>query len=222
MDESRGLSSHIKIEFKRALTDRCVEVLVKGYQSMISANQYSLSWEEEQFSAHLISHMEHLNEVNQYRMDIIPEPRLYDEEVVEGKKSPKKSPKADIRICMWSNNTWSTPVKFVYIIEAKNLSERDWKKESDSKVIAKAQKKRYIETGIDHFISGHYPEGCLAGYVVQGDPDKIVLDINEILRQKSPSRESEILGDKESVYSYPNCYRSKHSNGALRHFLLKL
>lgn len=222
MDGSGGLSSHIKIEFKRALVGRCVEVLVKGYQSMIAASQYNLSWEEEQFSAHLISHMENLEEANQYRMDIIPEPRLYDQEVIEGKKAPKKSSKADIRICMWSNNTWSTPVKFVYIIEAKNLSEQDWKKESGSKVIAKAQKKRYIETGIDHFISGHYPEGCLAGYVVQGDSDKIVSGINEILKQVSPSRESEILKDKEAIYSYTNCYRSMHSNGILQHFFLKL
>lgn len=217
-----GLSSHIKIEFKRALTDRCAQVLVKGYQSMIDANQYNLSWEEEQFSAHLISHMENLTEANQYRMDIIPEPRLYGQEVIEGKRAPKKSPKADIRICIWSNNTWSAPVKFVYIIEAKNLSEQDWKKQSGSKVIAKAQKKRYIETGIDHFISGHYPEGCLVGYVVQGDSDKIVLGINDILKHASPSRGSEILKDKEVIYTYANRYRSMHSNGILQHFLLKL
>lgn len=222
MGESGELLPHIKIEFKRALTSRCVEVLIKGYQSMIAASQYSLSWEEEQFSALLISHMENLNEVNQYRMDIIPEPRLYDQGIIEGKKKPKKAPKVDIRICMWSYNTWSSQVKFVYVIEAKNLPEQDWKKESDSKVIAKSQKKRYIETGIDHFISGHYPEGCLVGYVVQGKPEKVVLDINKILKQSSPSREDEILKKKEAIYSYTNCYRSTHSNVTLQHFLLKL
>jgi hypothetical protein len=155
-------------------------------------------------------------------MDIIPEPRLYDQEVIEGKKTAKKSPKADIRICMWSNNTWSTPVKFVYIVEAKILSEKDWTKESGSRVIAKAQKKRYIETGIDHFKSGHYPEGCMAGYVVQGDPDNIVSEINEILVSNRPSRNTEILKDKKIMFSYPHCFKSDHTNCQLQHFILKM
>lgn len=187
---------------------------------MIKTSHYELKWEEEQLSAHLISHMENLSETSHYRMDIIPEPRLYDQAVIEGNKPPKKSPRADIRICMWS--TWGTPDRFEYIVEAKNLSEQDWTKESGSKVIAKAQKKRYIETGIDHFIQGHYPKGCLAAYVVQGNPDRIVTDINKILEAQSPSRKKEILQDKKDIYSYPHCYKSEHSIGILQHFILKL
>lgn len=189
---------------------------------MIAANEYSVSWIEEQLTANLVRHMTKLEITNAYKMDITVEPRQYNEEIEKGKQDPKTAPRLDIRMCMWYEGAWSINEKFVYTIEAKNISENDWVKETGANVRAIDSQKRYISTGIDHFISGHYKNGCLAGYVVNGDASQVAIKINELLTGNNPSRQSEVLTQINDS-PYPNCYLSEHANDLqLIHFMLKL
>ena len=64
-------------------------------------------------------------------------------------------------------------------MEAKNLKEKD----SDLK-------RRYIDTGINSFVSKRYENGCLLGYVLEGDLDKTVAGVNKLLKKDDRGSES--------------------------------
>lgn len=183
--------------------------------------------EEEELSAELIKHLENHPFSKDHSISVIPEARYYDRDIYNHIKKPKEAVKPDIILIIWSQS-WHGNKQIKYCIEAKNLSESNWNKsKSKTLVNAKKQKERYIETGIDNFVLERYPNGCLAGYIVQGNPDKIVNDINNILSNSNPSRKSEILKAKFEVKDYPHCYLSYHNTKSkselcLCHFFLQL
>ena len=222
-----GLTNIIIAEFIKSFENIFSELLISGYYSMVKEKNYSLEMEEEELSAELIKHMENLTLRKDNLISVIPESRYYNEDIYNHLKKPKEAPKPDILLLAWLQS-WQVGVEIKYYIEAKNLSESNWNKNhSTNPVNAKKQKERYIETGINNFVTERYPYGCLAGYVVQGSPNKIINDINDILSNSIPYRKSEILKDKFEIKDYPHCYLSYHltrsnNNLCLRHFLLKI
>lgn len=219
-----GSSKKIKPQIRQGLINKCCELLLEGYEAMVKAQEYELSWDEEKLTANLISHMQKSEIITRFQIDITAESRDYDEEITIGTKSAKKAGKLDIRISIWGGGWFSSKKKMIYVIEAKNLSQSDWKKKTGAHVNARYQKKRYINKGIDHFISGHYKNGCLSGYVVQGDSNQIVKDINTILKNSNPSRADEVLVTNGDI---DQCYFSTHDRQnkmelELKHFMLKL
>lgn len=99
-----------------------------------------------------------------------------------------------------------SPLKGKYHMEAKRLKEKD-----------SSLKRRYITTGIDNFVSKKYENGCLLGYVLEGDLHRTVNGINKLL--KKDDRESEFLNAK--AYMLHNFYfESDHGNSfILKHFM---
>jgi len=87
--------------------------------------------------------------------------------------------------------------------------------------------KRYIETGIEHFLSGHYPlPGCLVGYLVECDTGQIVSSINNIIVVNGFSPRVGNI-EQEATPIYPELYFSTNQSSTgqeihLRHFMLKL
>ena len=87
--------------------------------------------------------------------------------------------------------------------------------------------KRYIETGIEHFLSGHYPlPGCLVGYLVECDTGQIVSSINNIIVADGFSPRVGTI-EQEATPIYPELYFSTNQSSTgqeihLRHFMLKL
>ncbi len=103
-----------------------------------------------------------------------------------------KLPRIDFRMV-----TFSSLDEHEYFFEAKNL------KEKDSKL-----KRRYIETGIDNYISSKYSGGSLLGYILDGRLVQTVKGINKLL--KKDLRAQEILVLKQNpIHQY--CYESTHS-----------
>lgn len=126
-----------------------------------------------------------------------------------------ESPRIDMKYTVWNSN-----VEFEYFIEAKNISENNWKKSTvTTPVNAKELQKRYISTGIQNFITGRYPHGCLVGYVTEGIPGNIVANINALLT--TVSREKENLTQKHGGFS--EHYISSHTGSIneLNHFFLE-
>lgn len=214
------LDKHLAGEIQRGFELQCLFTLVDGYRSMKNSGDYNLSWEEELLTAKLINHMNHSRYSSKWKLDIKPEYPVYTNDVYNGLKKPKKAPVIDIRIMNWSQET-----KSEYFIEAKNLAQNDWIKTDGSEVRASGLRGRYIDTGIDHFMSGYYPRGSLAGYVLEGNADGIAKGINRLLENNRRNRHKEILRVAKPINNHAACYQSDHNqkNGihiSLNHIFL--
>lgn len=190
---------HIHIA-RQGFQNKCLFVLVEGYNLMKVNGNYQSDWEEEDLTEQLIYYMEESPYSSKWELDIIPEFRLYSKKSSFKNKTAKKTPRIDIRFSKWQNQK-----KFEYFIESKNLCETDWKKETGTKVSAKKLQNRYVDTGISHFISGYYPSnGCLCGYILQGNTKNIIQKINEILDKKSLNslKLDNSINNHSLIYSY--------------------
>lgn len=160
---------------------KCLFILTDGYRAMKKAGKYSVSWEEEDLTAQLIYYTESSSACKKWKIHVVPEIRIYTEEIIYGKKSSKKASRIDMKMLSWQNEH-----KDIYHIEAKNLCENDWHKKDGSKVSSSYQLNRYVNAGVKHFFSNYYPSnGCLCGYILNGDNDIIIDKLNDILKKKS-------------------------------------
>lgn len=209
-------------QFRHSFAIECIEVLVHSFEKAIEKNTFDLDWEEDQFTAHLVEEFMKPEVVEQgKKISINAQVPYYNYKISSGQIHPKKAKQPDIK-CERFHSSTNTP--FTYFIEAKNLSENDWNKKKGSKVDASEQRGRYIETGIDNYKSNNYPNGCLVGYVLQGETEKIVIKINN--RLKKWSRETEYLTSNQIVNGFPNSFISSHLDSknneiAINHIFLQ-
>lgn len=215
------LNPVIRAKLRQTFLNRCLRITIDGYNLMKEAQDYQIDWEEESLSANLVRHMRCSQETARGKIDIICEHPLYDENIEQGKTQPKAAPRIDIRMASWTSSH-----QLVYYIEAKNLCQNDWHKSSGATASASHYRRRYIDTGIDNFVTERYPEGCLVGYILEGEIEPIVKSINNLLA-KHRNRSSEAIQDKQTIHQHPHCYLSHHQTSnrgelALRHIFMKL
>ena len=137
----------------------------------------------------------------EWQIDIIPEYRLYKNDGIAAKSAAR----IDFRFSGWSTNQWE------YFAEAKNLIEIDsFKAGRKTKISANKLHRRYIETGIDNYLSSKYPQnGCLIGYILQGKTENIVSMLNISLC--ALNRKTELLQSKDLEFAdFISCYVSSH------------
>jgi hypothetical protein len=207
-----NIISKIKNEFKK----NCVQLLYESYASALGSQKDFREKTENEVTVMLIGFMKQNPKSNLLRIDITREFYLDSEETYAGEVNPDASPRIDIRFMNWTN-----PDKTEYFIESKNVCETNWvKSETGATIDAHKLHKRYIDTGIQNFINGRYPMGCIVGYVMQGDPDKIVDKINLILLKSKRELEqlSPIAGEELKKE-----FLSKHANSSiadLHHYFL--
>ncbi|MEM0997073.1 MAG: hypothetical protein AAGN35_08340 [Bacteroidota bacterium] len=212
---SRVSLNAVQAAFQNAFAEKCIAIFLLGYRR---ARQESLArpdWIENNFSAYLVFWMNRLPATERAQMIIgseDPAERTADEFHAPDFNA-NEGPRIDITFHNWENGRRNR-----FHIEAKNLSERSWRKPNGSKVDARAYQNRYIATGIDHFISGRYRNGCLAAYVVQGDPQACAEQINALLDQQQ--RAPERLGSRINPQSGVLRYRSQHPGLTLDHLFL--
>ncbi len=110
-------------------------------------------------------------------------------------------PRIDFRL-----TSFISTYEYEYFFEAKRLKE----KSSDLK-------RAYINEGMDRYISGKYPIGCMLGYLLEGEIDETIKGINSLL--KKCKRNSEVLNSKpEEILK--SIYESNHPNiGTLKHLI---
>lgn len=199
----------------QTLEKHCFTLLGEGYSAIKSTAQISIDWEEEDISKALIQSIKTNKNRIKWKISIVPEYRIYK----DNNLAAKKAPRIDFRFSCWTENEWE------YFAEAKNLIEIDsQKKEKKGKkgniitVCAKHLRERYIETGIDNYISGKYSvNGCLVGYILQGKIENIVCCLNQYLCNSN--RTSEIL-NPYSLENISSCYISAHDNSpSIKHLM---
>ncbi len=214
---SRGvLDMSIVNSFKQGFEWKCINLLIDAYTYVNSGNNINIDCEEEYISAVLFDYIDNCQQAINWKIDITPEYRLYKDDVLKKIKSAKTAPRIDFRLCGWNNNS-----KLTYFVEAKNLIEVDsFKSNRKSKIQANKLHIRYIETGVDSYLSGQYPSnGCLIGYILQGKTENIVSMLNTCLCNMNREPEILQLQSLEQI-NFKSYYISSHNNvSSIKHLM---
>jgi hypothetical protein len=197
--------------------DNCVQLLLESHKELLKTGSNFKESDENAITVQLIGCMKKNPISADYKIDITREQYIDTDDVYSGMKDPDKSPRIDIRLMNWSGSE-----KVEYFFESKNLYENNFtKKGNKTPVDARFYQKRYINTGIQNFIDGKYPRGCLIGYILEGNPDGVVEKINILL--KTDKRNGECLSKKIVYGTLQYCFVSIHNVenlDDLNHFFL--
>lgn len=188
---------------------KCLLMLIDAHRKMKSENNYNISWKENKFTKVLVQYVKASELTKKWNMDIVRE--YYLDDYQDENADPDKTPRIDIRFSNWNSKSL-----FEYFIEAKNLCGNDWTKEDGSNVSSSYQLNRYVNKGVSHFISGHYPStGCLCGYILEGNNDMIIKKLNDILERKSLNQ----LQIAKSINGHSMIYKLRNDDNELLNIL---
>ena len=205
--------------FEDSFEVNCLALFGEAYGYIKENAGITVDWDEENISANFFEYIDNSKNAISLNINISDEHRLYYLEILSNKKPAKAASRIDFRL---TTNWTEERKRLEYFVEAKNLIESDCEKTGrKSKLSAHGLNERYVKTGIGKFISGDYPQnGCLVGYVLQGEPTIIVEKINECLQDKH--RSTERLREVESpILDMKYFYQSAHEGGfILKHYLL--
>ncbi|MBV5313020.1 MAG: hypothetical protein JZU47_06970 [Prolixibacteraceae bacterium] len=215
---SGKLKSSIIQDFESSFVQNCLILWGEAFAFIKANKTVTIDWEEENISALFFDYIDKSERAINLHINIFNEYRLLNDSILSQEQSAKSASRIDFRF----TKDWTDQRKRIeYFIEAKNLIENDcFKKGRKTKILADSLHKRYVETGIDNFVSGKYPEkGCLVGYILQGSPENIVPMINSYLMNRFNSGEILLKVQNEN----PNldyCFRSIHGNLPIKHYFL--
>jgi hypothetical protein len=213
------LKPSIVQDFENSFILNCLTLFGEAFLFIKENQSITIDWEEENISANFFDYIDKSEQAIIWNINIADEHRLYYNSILTGKKPAKTASRIDFRL---STNWIERRKRFEFFIETKNLIEIDcFKAGRKTKVSAQKLQERYIETGIDNFVSGKYPnKGCLVGYILQGMPESIVLMINSCLRNQNRLEEQLIKISNEIPY-IDYSFKSFHERFELRHYLLQ-
>lgn len=196
-----GLNKVIVASFKRGFEDKCSQLITESYVTALETKVIQLNWDENDITSELHTHINQNPLRLKWSIVTNVEQHLSKNDAIKEKGFAAKLPRIDLRLV-----TINSDLEYEYHMEAKNL------KETDSGL-----KRRYVDTGINNFISHKYENGCLLGYVIEGDLGKTVEGVNKLL--KKDERDSECLKAKpHNLHKF--YYESEHSNSfILKHFM---
>lgn len=196
-----ALDNEIYQTFKSAFENRCFKLLIQAYQTSLNSKVIQLDWDENDISSELHEYIKVNPLRSKWKVSSNVEAHL-PIDIPKVKGFSATFPRIDFRL-----TSFVSTFEYEYFFEAKNLKEKD-----------SALKRRYIETGINNFISGKYKDGSIVGYLLEGATIKTVVGINKLLNKDSRKNESLTLKPNELHADY---YESKHTSvGTLKHFIL--
>ena len=215
----RLFNTDISESFQSAMEGFCLELLHQGYEAMLRAKQYDVDWKEDKLTVHYIAWMKTLSIRKEHQISIIPQFIIYTHEHAFEDDDVETAPRIDFLF-----NKWNNQEEVQYFAEAKNVSEKSWKKKNNKPVNASYYYKRYIETGISHLLTGYYPSNCvLIAYVVNGDKNVILSNLNSRISIDFPNYGAII---KPTIPVYDELYVSENplniQNKTLKHLFLQL
>ncbi|MEO2070425.1 MAG: hypothetical protein ABGW99_03710 [Zunongwangia sp.] len=173
-----GLNKLIVAGFKRSFEEKCLQLITQSYFTAIETKIIKINWDENDITSELHTNISQNPLRLKWSIITNVEQHLPKKEIIKEKGFAAKLPRIDLRLA-----TINSSLEYVYHMEAKNL------KETDSSL-----KRRYIDTGINNFVSHKYEDGCLLGYLLEGDLIKTIDGVNKLL--KKDKRDSESLKSK--------------------------
>lgn len=198
-----ALNTNVCDNFRNAFEQKCFHLINEACQNSLSEAVLQLDWNENDITSELHKHIKENPLRIKWRVSSNVEVTL-PKNIPKVKGFADKFPRIDIRL-----TSFISIYEYEYFFEAKNL------KQDDS-----ALKRRYIDTGIDNFVSGKYKNGSLLGYLIKGNTNKTIEGINRLL--ENDNRNTEILIFKShKIFEY--FYESEHLKiGTLKHIILDL
>jgi hypothetical protein len=195
-----ALKATIYEKFKDAFERKCFRLIMEAYQTCLEDKAINLDWNENDISSEIHRYIQTNPLRFKWRVSTNVEADL-PTDIVKVKGFADKFPRIDFRLTAFSKSD-----EHEYFFEAKKLKQND-----------SALKRRYINTGIDNFVTGKYANGSLVGYLLEGNTVDTVNGINSLL--KKDNRRSETLqvksDDRTNVL-----YISNHSGiGKLKHLI---
>jgi hypothetical protein len=214
------LSTIEDLQYYDCFVANCLSLLGEAYKYINVNSDISVDWEEENISANLFKYIDESERAIGLNINISDEHRLYYQKILSGTKAAKTASRIDFRL---TTNWTEKKKRFEFFIEAKNLIENPcFKKGRKTKLNAKKLHERYIETGIDKYLSGKYPQrGCLVGYVLEGKSINIAKQINSVLLEQNRSAES-LVGKTCLIDNISYHFLSSHPNSLnLEHYFIE-
>jgi hypothetical protein len=198
------LNTSIFQNIQNKFRERCNSLFIEAYHTSITNKSVSSNFDENDITAILYNYIDDNPKRKKWKISINTENYIVDKSVTYTKGFAAKFSRIDMRF-----TTFWHGEEYKYFTEAKNL-----------KVIDSASKRRYIETGIDNFLTGGKYcncDGFLIGYVLEGTIDKCVLGINKLLQKGK--RENEKI-EKHPVFLSIDTHFSFHPDKNLFHLFL--
>lgn len=196
-----ALYTNIYEKFRKAFEQKCHQLIIAAYQTSLTEKTIQLEWNENDISSELHRHIKENPLRLKWRVSTNVEADI-PKDIPKVKGFSDKFPRIDFRLTSFKSTD-----EYEYFFEAKNLKQND-----------SALKRRYINTGIDSFVSGKYENGSLIGYLLEGRADKTVKGINSLLEKDN--RTSETLNLKTNIL-LKSYYESEHLNiSVLKHLIL--
>lgn len=187
-----ALNTTVNEKFRNAFEQRCFRLIIEAYQLSLNERVIQLDWDENDISSELHQHTKKSSLRKKWKVSTNVESHV-PKDITKVKGFSAKFPRIDFRL-----TSFISTYEYEYFFEAKNLKQND-----------SALKRRYINTGIDNFVSGKYVNGSLIGYLLEGKTDETVKGINSLLG--NDKRQNEILNFKSNKL-FNSYYESYHSD----------
>lgn len=198
------LTTSIFLNFQKKFKEKCTTLFIEAYYTSISSNSISLDFDENDITAILHNYIDENPKKNDWEIFTSLENHQFDKKGNYTKGFAAKFSRIDMRFSkFWQNE------EFKYYIEAKNLKSND-----------SVLKRRYINTGIDNFLTGgkYFDcDGFLVGYILEGTVENCVNGINKLLVKDE--RKEETIKKTVPFLSIDNHF-SKHQEKEIFHLFL--
>lgn len=195
-----ALKTIIQEKFRSAFEYKCFTLVTEAYQVSINEKIIQLDWNENDISQELFEKLGSNPKRLEFGIFATREEHL--SKNVEKKKGfADKLPRIDLKM-----SSITSKFEFKYFFEAKRLKEND-----------SGLKRSYIDEGMNRFTSKKYPFGCMLGFLLQGNVNKTVKDINNLLIKDK--RNTQTLNSKKNDL-HKDYFESKHIDiGVLKHLI---
>jgi hypothetical protein len=196
-----ALNTTIYDKFRNAFEQKCFRLIIEAYKTSLGEKVIQLDWNENDISSELHRHIKANQLRLKWKVSTNVEANI-PKDILKVKGFADKFPRIDFRL-----TSFISTYEYEYFFEAKKLRQND-----------SALKRRYIDTGIDSFVTKKYENGCLIAYLLEGKTDETVKGINSLLGKDR--RQTEILSFTSNKL-FNSYYESYHSDiRILKHLIL--
>lgn len=195
-----ALNTIVYEKFRNAFEQKCYRLIIEAYQTSLTEQLIQLDWNENDISSELHRHLKENPLRLKWKVSTNVEAHI-PKDIPKVKGFSDKFPRIDFRL-----TSFKSIFEFEYFFEAKNIKQND-----------SALKRRYINTGIDSFVSKKYENGSLIGYLLEGKTNETIKGINSLLVKDKRNTETLIFKSNKLIKTY---YESNHSDiGTLKHLI---
>jgi hypothetical protein len=196
-----ALNTTVYDKFKNAFEQKCFKLIAEAYKTSLSERVIQLDWDENDITSELHQHIKANPIRRNWRVSTNVESHI-PKDIRKVKGFSAKFPRIDLRL-----TSFISTYEYEYFFEAKNLRQN-----------SSALKRRYIDTGIDNFLSKKYENGSLIGYLLEGKIDQTIKGINSLLKKDKRNTETLIFKSNNLLAT---TFESNHTNiGVMKHLIL--